>query len=98
MTREFLFHAEREIQMLSRVFRGNSKWEKRKLCAHSCHNVISSFYTGARKSADYRANMKVSPSLRVLTSKLSHGQRARILIKVWLNIVTSNWMKEVIYI
>lgn len=45
--------------------------------AHRCHNVINSFYTGARKSADYRANMKVSSSLRVLTSKLSHGQGVR---------------------
>lgn len=45
--------------------------------AHRCHNVINSFYTSTRKSADCRANMKVSPSLRVLTSKLSHGQRVR---------------------
>lgn len=45
--------------------------------AHRCHNAINSFYTGAHKSADCFANMKVSPSLRVLTSKLSHGQRVR---------------------
>lgn len=70
----------RSTRCAQRYFPGSREITRKKKAAHDarrCHNVINSFYTGARKSADCRANMKVSPSLRVLTSKLSHGQNVR---------------------